>query len=277
LITVLKSTLLVLVSVLLIYIGFKAYENSNNFILVTKSLSQKNSAQKKVRKKLDKLFEELSLGIYDKHSKNKKNYDLLERQAKKFHKYANIYLYLFFSVYLLFVILFYFLDSEFLLMLTALTALISLFVALFSPLLIMSVYKNLPILGNVTLSFESKSIIFVIEKLFSDSNYIVGILVLSFSMIIPILKSLILLLYGFFKETNLAENLLTYIEKIGKWSMADVFIVAILVVFFSTKQDIYTVIQLQTGLYFFIGYVLLSMMGTTLLARSQHYFKEAAN
>ncbi len=276
-ITVLKSTLLVLVSVLLIYIGFKAYENSNNFILVTKSLSQKNSAQKKVRKKLDKLFEELSLGIYDKHSKNKKNYDLLERQAKKFHKYANIYLYLFFSVYLLFVILFYFLDSEFLLMLTALTALISLFVALFSPLLIMSVYKNLPILGNVTLSFESKSIIFVIEKLFSDSNYIVGILVLSFSMIIPILKSLILLLYGFFKETNLAENLLTYIEKIGKWSMADVFIVAILVVFFSTKQDIYTVIQLQTGLYFFIGYVLLSMMGTTLLARSQHYFKEAAN
>ncbi len=266
-ITILKSLLLICTTVLLIYIGLNAYENSKNFALVTKSISQKNSTEKKVQKKVDKILEELSLGIYNKHTKNVKVYNSMEQKAKEFHKYANIYLYLFFTVYLLFVIIFYFLDREFLLMLTGVTALISLFVALFSPLLMMSVYKHLPIIGDVTLSFESKSIISTITKLFSDSNYFVGILVLLFSVIIPIFKSLLIIIYGFLKESDLAKNLLNFIEKIGKWSMADVFIVAVLVVFFSTKQDIYTAIQLQAGLYFFIGYVLLSMTGSVLLKK----------
>ena len=63
--------------------------------------------------------------------------------------------------------------------------------------------------------------------------------------------------------------MVTLIEHIGKWSMADVFIVAILVVFFSTKQDIHTSIKIEVGLYFFISYVLLSMLGSTLLTQSK--------
>jgi len=62
------------------------------------------------------------------------------------------------------------------------------------------------------------------------------------------------------------------IDKLGKWSMADVFIVALLVVFFSTKQDIHSALKVESGLYFFLGYVLLSMIGSSLIGKKPKDF-----
>jgi uncharacterized paraquat-inducible protein A len=131
------------------------------------------------------------------------------------------------------------------------------------------VYKSLPIVGMVTLSFDTKSIIGTIEKLFVQENYIIALLVLSFSIIIPLVKTIIILLYGFLKESGLGKSIIAFIDKLGKWSMADVFIVALLVVFFSTKQDIHSALKVESGLYFFLGYVLLSMIGSSLIGRSK--------
>ena len=154
-------------------------------------------------------------------------------------------------------------------MFIGLSALISLITAFFSPLLMMTVYKSFPLIGEVTLSYQSKSISSTIAKLFHQSNYIVGMLVLIFSVLIPLLKGMLITTYGFLKETGFAKKMVHLIEHIGKWSMVDVFIVAVLVVFFSTKQDIHTSIKIEVGLYFFISYVLLSMIGSTLLTQSK--------
>jgi uncharacterized paraquat-inducible protein A len=132
------------------------------------------------------------------------------------------------------------------------------------------VYKSLPIVGMVTLSFDTKSIIGTIEKLFIQQNYIIAILVLSFSVIIPLVKTIVILLYGFLKESGLGNNIISLIDKLGKWSMADVFIVAFLVVFFSTKQDIHSALKVESGLYFFLGYVLLSMIGSSLIGKKSN-------
>jgi hypothetical protein len=263
--TVLLSLFTFLVIVLLTFFGYHSYKNADNYIKISKEISSQKGADELFADKLNKILETLTLGAYDKYSQETISRKELEQFAQQTYQQSLTYLYYFFGTMVIFLLLFFFLDREFLIIYIALSGIVSLVFALLSPLIMMIVYQSFPILGEVTLSFESKSIIGTIEKMYHDKNYIIAGLVLLFSIMIPLLKSLVLLLYGFFKESGVGKNLVKFVDKIGKWSMADVFIVALLVVFFSTKQDIHTSIKLEVGLYFFIGYVLLSMLGSSLI------------
>ncbi len=254
---------------LLVFFSFHAYKNADNYIKISKEISSQKGANELFEDKLNSLLEKLSFGTYDKHSQVVNSRKMLEKYAQETYQRSLSFLYYFFTTLVLFLLLFFFLDREFLIIYIALTGIVSLVFALISPLIMMIVYQSFPILGEVTLSFESKTILGTIAKMYHDKNYLIAFLVLLFSVLIPFLKSVVLLLYGFFKESGLGKNLISFIDKIGKWSMADVFIVAILVVFFSTKQDIHTSIKLEVGLYFFIGYVLLSMLGSSLLGKGK--------
>ena len=267
--TFLKSTLLILVTLLLAYLSYQSYKNAIQYINTSKIISHRTNPTKSMQKKLNKFLEELSLGIYDRYSDNNDKMDLLEQKATTAYTKSIDYLYYYLGVIIIAGITIFFIDKELLLMFIGLSALISLITAFFSPLLMMTVYKSFPLIGEVTLSYQSKSISSTITKLFYQSNYIVGMLVLIFSVLIPLFKGILITTYGFLKETGFAKKMVHLIEHIGKWSMADVFIVAVLVVFFSTKQDIHTSIKIEIGLYFFISYVLLSMIGSTLLTQSK--------
>jgi hypothetical protein len=263
--TLLLSLFTFLVLTLLTFFGYHSYKNADNYIKISKEISSQKGANEIFEDKLNAILETLSFGTYDKHSQERYSRQELEKFAQKTYQISLTYLYYFFGTIVIFLLLYFFLDREFLIIYIALSGIISLIFALISPLIMMIVYQAFPILGEVTLSFESKSIIGTIEKMYHDKNYIIAFLVLLFSVMIPFFKSIVLLLYGFLRESGMGKSLVSFIDKIGKWSMADVFIVAILVVFFSTKQDIHTSIKLEVGLYFFIGYVLLSMLGSSLI------------
>jgi len=217
--------------------------------------------------KVDKFLENLTAGIYDKYTQEQLKVQKLEKDANLSQKRSLLYLYYFFGTIILFALIFLYIDYELLILYIGLSSLISLFFGLTAPLLMVVVYKSLPVVGMVTLSFDTKSIIGTIEKLFVQQNYIIALLVLLFSIMIPLAKTMIIILYGFLKESGLAQSIITKIDKLGKWSMADVFIVALLVVFFSTKQDIHSALKVESGLYFFLGYVLLSMIGSSLIKK----------
>jgi hypothetical protein len=262
-----KSTLLALVLVLLIFLGFNSVKNNTNYIKYSKELSKQNDPDHRLSFKIDKFVENLTVGIYSQYSKKQSNIKDLEENAKNSQSKSLLYLYYFFGTIIIFTLIFMFIDHEFLILFIGSTSLISLFFGLTSPLVMIIVYKSLPVVGMVTLSFDTKSIIGTIEKLFLQHNYIIAVLVLSFSIVIPFIKSIVILLYGFLKESGLGQNIISMIDKLGKWSMADVFIVALLVVFFSTKQDINSALKIESGLYFFLGYVLLSMVGSSLIGK----------
>jgi len=267
--TFILSLFLFLVIALLTFFGYNSYKNADNYIKISKEISSQKGANEIFEDKLNKILETITFGTYDKHSQETYSRVELEKFAEKTYQTSLTYLYYFFGSIVIFLLLFFFLDKEFLIIYVALVGIVSLVFALVSPLIMMIVYQAFPILGEVTLSFESKSIIGTIEQMYHDKNYVIAFLVLLFSVMIPFLKSMVLLLYGFFKETGMGRSLVVFVDKIGKWSMADVFIVAVLVVFFSTKQDIHTSIKLEVGLYFFIGYVLLSMLGSSLIGNSE--------
>jgi len=267
-----KTSLLIIVIALLTFLGFKAIENSTNYINYSQQISKQNDTNHVLHGKVDKILENLTAGIYNKYSKKQDEVQKLEISANDNQKKALLYLYYFFGTIIIFVLMFLLIDREFLILFIGSSSLVSLFFGLTSPLLLVVVYKSLPIVGMVTLSFNTKSIIGTIEKLFIQENYIIALLVLLFSIVIPFMKTIIILLYGFLKESGPGKSIIALIDKLGKWSMADVFIVALLVVFFSTKQDIHSALKVESGFYFFLGYVLLSMIGSSLIGKNTKEF-----
>jgi len=267
--TFIKTLLLISTITLLTFIGIKSSTNSDKYIEISKDISKLQDTDHMLGEKVEKLLEKLTVGIYDKYSQKKSKIKQLENDANDYKEKSTKLIYYFFGTILIIGLIFLYIDYEFLILFIGFSSLVSLFFGLTSTLILIVVHKALPVLGMVTLSFETKSIIGTIQKLYEHKNYIIALIVLLFSIIIPLVKTLVILLYGFLKESGLGKNIIKTLDKLGKWSMADVFIVAFLVVFFSTKQDIHSSLVVESGLYFFLGYVLLSMIGSTLMSKTK--------
>ncbi|MCB1742798.1 MAG: paraquat-inducible protein A [Gammaproteobacteria bacterium] len=138
-------------------------------------------------------------------------------------------------------------------------ALVCLGVGLAAPMLTMVAHRDLPLLGEVVLQYDSKSILTTVGKLFEHGNQLVAALLGLFSVAIPILK----LLGGFtilaLGEGLIARRVVAFIKLIGRWSMTDVFVVAILLAFLAGGASDLTQASLGAGLYFFAAYGLLSI------------------
>ena len=125
--------------------------------------------------------------------------------------------------------------------------------------------------GEMYYFYNNKSVVDLIMILFDAKNYLVAYSILFFSIGIPVLKmtlSLIVLLFRNWSRWNLARKI---IKVIGKWSMADVFVVAVFLAYLSIKNmnpGVETDASTLIGLYFFFAYVMISMIAT--------YFVDAA-
>ena len=142
---------------------------------------------------------------------------------------------------------------------------IALVVGLLAPMLTIVAHKNMPILGNVVFQFQSKGIFTTIEKLFSSGNILVAVPLLLFSVIVPILKTFTMGLASFSSSRTITYGSLNLIKYVGRWSMADVFVVALFLAYFAADKAEFTDAKTQIGLYFFLGYVILSNFASHLL------------
>ena len=139
-------------------------------------------------------------------------------------------------------------------------AMICLVAGITTPMLNLVAFKEVPVLGTVIFKFESKSIAGVITKLFETKNFFIAVLILLFSIITPVVKSVLSLAVYMAKSVDIRMKALHIIKLIGKWSMTDVFVVSILLAFFSISVDETTDAWLSHGLYFFAAYVILSLV-----------------
>lgn len=129
------------------------------------------------------------------------------------------------------------------------------------------------------------SIVATVEELWQQDRFLVAILIFAFSVLIPIAKTLIVSFVYFTKNLVLQKRLIGFVATIGKWSMADVFVVAVFLAVLSTnhaqnaqQQEVaffgmrigfeissQTLSSIGNGFYFFVGYCMLSMLGTHLV------------
>lgn len=135
-------------------------------------------------------------------------------------------------------------------------------VGVFTPIMTVEVGKDLPLLGQTVFLFESKGIWSSIEKLWILEDYIVSILIVVFSLLIPIIKTISLYISVLLKRN------IKFIELIGKWSMADVFVMSILLASMSLNTDEMTDAKIHVAIYFFFIYVVLSMLASVVVKKS---------
>jgi uncharacterized paraquat-inducible protein A len=128
------------------------------------------------------------------------------------------------------------------------------------------------------------SIMATVQDLWADQRLLVAGLIFLFSVCIPIFKTTLVSIAYIKKNTQVEKRLLGLVSAIGKWSMADVFVVAVFLAILSTNHaetvntmemslfgfklgiDIssQTLSSVGQGFYYFTGYCFLSLFGTQL-------------
>jgi paraquat-inducible protein A len=107
------------------------------------------------------------------------------------------------------------------------------------------------------------SVLSGIVSLWEEKYYILAVIVLFFSVIFPLLKLVSLFILWFFKLQNQQRiKLLKYLEALGKWSMLDVFVVAIIIV--TIKLGVLANAKAEKGIYCFAASIILAMIVTVL-------------
>jgi len=165
-------------------------------------------------------------------------------------------------------------------------------ITLFIPGILLPMFSlNMAMTANVsgakltnTLIDKNLSLLQTIQELWQDERLLVATLIFAFSICIPVIKFALLSLAYAKKHSKLEVSVYKFISQIGKWSMADVFVVAIFLAVLSTnhaetateqqlalfgfKLDFIvsseTLSALGPGFYYFTGYCLLSLLGTAI-------------
>lgn len=135
---------------------------------------------------------------------------------------------------------------------------------------------------DINIFDTSNSILTTVNDLFNQGYYFVSTMIFIFSVIIPTAKIMLLVQVLFMHHSEARTNIIRFIKSIGKWSMCDVFVVAVFLAYLSTgnrgethetsvlgipieidvlvKMDA----QLETGFYCFLAYCLLSLFAIQL-------------
>ena len=106
---------------------------------------------------------------------------------------------------------------------------------------------------------SSYSVVTGVSGLAEDGQYFLATIVFFWSVVFPIAK-LALLHWLWFGRSDARQRagVLRWLDKLGKWSMLDVYIVAVLIV--AVKLGPLAEVTVQPGMYVFAAAVMLSML-----------------
>lgn len=156
-------------------------------------------------------------------------------------------------------------------------ALLSFAVGVLAPIMALKAFTDLPVLGTVVLKYESKSVSSALLTLFQQGNWFIAALISLFSIIVPIMKTGISFLSLQVWRPQWAVHAERIIKAIGKWSMADVFVIAIFIAYFAIGSDNFSDASVGIGLYFFATYCLLSQITTHYLLHAEPVARNTAH
>ena len=142
---------------------------------------------------------------------------------------------------------------------------------------------------HVPILNKSSSILQTVSDLCDQNQTLVACLIFLFSVCIPLLKGLLLITCYYLDKAALTKKIMGFIQAIGKWSMADVFVVGIFLTYLSTRSTpthaqhevnlmgmrlnvdvtLSFLSDLGPGFYWFLSYCLISLTALQLYQISQ--------
>lgn len=139
--------------------------------------------------------------------------------------------------------------------------------------LIEQLVSQLDISGEIPAYDKTRSIIGTVQELFDAREYLVAFLIALFSIVVPLTKCLLMIVSALAKNKlgRVSENIT---RLISKWSMADVYVVGIIVAYLAANATQQTEklfsfnAEFGIGFYYFLGYCLLSILSMQLMNSS---------
>jgi uncharacterized paraquat-inducible protein A len=130
--------------------------------------------------------------------------------------------------------------------------------------------KEVTGIGTVVFSFEAKSVASTIRDLLGSHDLVLGGLVLLFSIIVPLAKAG-LVLFATVAHGAARDRAVQLAHLVGRWSMADVFVVAVLLAMLALGRDPATRAMTGPGLYCFAGYCVVALWSAAWLPAGGGY------
>lgn len=129
---------------------------------------------------------------------------------------------------------------------------------------------TLPLLVLEKLYFftETPSLLQIVVGLWQNGDLLLSILVGAFSLVFPVVKLFVLFLeaIGGFSKAGQTSNAFRHVSMLGRWSMMDVLLVAIVI--FAAKTSGFATATSQPGLWFYAFAVFASAISAVLIKRS---------
>lgn len=144
-------------------------------------------------------------------------------------------------------------------------------IGIFAPAMVIWTVPNIPMAtGNLSfvIQHQVRGIAAIIWELLTGGHYVIGGFLLLFSICTPMTKAGLTLFVTISKNKQWNFRAGEFLHTIGKWSMADVFVAAVLLALYALKFQQATKSIPCIGLYYFTGYCLLSMTTTEFLVHS---------
>jgi len=105
-----------------------------------------------------------------------------------------------------------------------------------------------------------------VENLYTEHQYFLAFVIFFFSIVFPVAKLVALYTIWFVPmRAESRQRILKWLSILGKWSMLDVFVVAVIIV--SVKLGVLASANAEKGVYFFAASILLAMLATTAESR----------
>jgi len=119
-------------------------------------------------------------------------------------------------------------------------------------------------LTKLVLVHNTFSVVSGIWQFYLQQDYPLFVLLVLFTLVLPVVK-LSLLFYSWNRPRSAHRRLLRWMDALGKWSMLDVFVVAIFVT--SVKLGPLATTELHYGLYLFAASVVMIMLASHVVYR----------
>lgn len=136
---------------------------------------------------------------------------------------------------------------------------------------------SLPILTITKLLVVSNevSILTGLQQLFEEQHYFIFLVILSFSIVLPLLKLYYLFLLSARKAVNNRKysKYLHLMHRYGRWSMLDVFVIAILIM--TVKLGALASVEIESGMFYFTAAVILLMIITSVMVNLESRLEQS--
>ena len=134
--------------------------------------------------------------------------------------------------------------------------------------------QHLDIQGELQAFSKTRSILGTVDELYHARQFLVAFLTALFSIMIPVSKCLLMLVSAIAKNGGAADVSEKIIRLISKWSMADVFVIAIIVAYLAANatqqtEEIFSLTaEFSSGFYYFLAYCIFSILSLQLMDKA---------